>query len=200
MWPWHFFVRFTHQAVLKQIQALRPAYLFIACAEMWICCIDCSLPSVSQADWERNWFLFFSLHFRIDMAVDHYISVPLTVGMLSRCCAFPLSFPSLSLSLRLSPSSTSPAVCFLLWNPFIHFLDTCQIDSAAKTATEQCLVRNLMIPRAEESRDIIVQLWSECEQLIIHRYSSSSLSRPKKSETVRSAIKTKAEKGTIVAV
>lgn len=57
-----------------------------------------------------------------------------------------------------------------------------------------------MIQRDEERRDIVVQLWSECEQLIIHTYSSSTLSRPKKSETVRSTIKTKAEKGTIVAV
>ncbi len=156
---------------------------------------------VSEPGWWREKLVFiFSLHFRIDTAVDHYISVPLTVGMMSRCCAFPLSYPSLSLSMCSSPSSTSPAGCFLLWNPFIHFLDTRQIDSAAKTATEKCLVRNLMIPRAEESRDIIVQLWSECEQLIIHRYSSSLLSRPKKSETVKSAIKTKAEKGTIVGV
>lgn len=155
---------------------------------------------VSKPGWWREKLVFiFSLRFRIDMAVDHYISVPLTVGMMSRCCAFPLSFPSLSLSLCPSPSSTSPAFCFLLWNPFIHFLDACQIDSAAKTATEQCLVRNLMIPRGEETRDITVQLWSECEQLIIHRYSSSSPSRPKKSETVRSTIKMKVEKETIVA-
>ncbi len=59
MWPWHFFVRFTHQAGLKQIQAVRPTNLFIACAEMWICCIDCSLPSVKARLMEREIGFYF---------------------------------------------------------------------------------------------------------------------------------------------
>lgn len=83
----------------------------------WLLITQCQ----SQADGERNWFLFFPPVFALTQAVDHYISLPLTMGMMSRCCAFPLLFPPLSLSLRPSPSSTSPAVSFLLCNPFIHF-------------------------------------------------------------------------------
>lgn len=91
----------------------------------WLLITQCQ----SQADEERNCFLFFLLRFHIDTAVDHYISVPLTVGVMSRCCAFPLSFPFLSLSLHPSPSSTSPAVSFLLWNPFIHFLNNRRLSN-----------------------------------------------------------------------
>lgn len=86
----------------------------------WLLITQCQ----SQADGERNCVLFFSLRFHNDTAVDHYISVPLTVGLMSRCCAFPLSFTSLSLSLRPSHSDMSPAVSFLLWNPFMNIFYT----------------------------------------------------------------------------
>lgn len=59
-----------------------------------------------------------------------------------------------------------------------------------------CLPRNIMIYReTKKARDTVVQLRPECGQLIIHRYSSSLLSRPKKSETVWSTVKNESREG-----